>query len=129
MHSDARIVVRKFAQNELGISICEEAIDVIEEISSVVIEKQTSALKMEISRLKGTIVELEKNQIKKCVVCMDKSAEFMWSSCMAFSSSNVAHVSVCGSCAQRISLGPIELRNCPICRATDGDWVRVHACG
>ena len=128
MHGDARIVARKFAHNELGISICEEAIDVIEEISSVVIEKQTSILKSEISHLKNTIYELKKRQVKKCVVCMDKSAEFMWSSCMAFSSSNVAHVSVCESCAQRISRGPKESRNCPICRATDGTWVRVNAC-
>ena len=124
--SDARLVVRKVAQNEMGVSICEEAVDLIDEIASVVVEKQTGRLKAEILRLKRTIVDLEKQQLKKCVVCMDKSAEYMWSSCMSFSSSNVAHVSVCESCSQRISRGPKETRNCPICRASYGNWIKVN---
>ena len=124
---DVRIESRKFAQNELGISVCDEAIDVIQEIASVVVDKQTRALSLDIEKLKRTIVELEKNQIKKCIVCMDKCAEYMWSSCTSFSLSQVAHVSVCHSCAQRIIRGPKEMRNCPVCRAPDGTWVLANA--
>ena len=120
--SDARLIVRKVAQNEMGIQVCEEVVDVIEDIASAVVEEQTEKLKSEILRLKRTIVDLESRQAKRCVVCMDKNAEFALSSCMNFSGSNVAHLSVCGCCVQRLSRGPTS---CPVCRASDGTWIRV----
>ena len=123
--SDVRLVVRNVSQNQMGLSICEEAVDVIEEIASVVIEKKTGRLNAEILRLKQTIVDLEQKQVKRCLVCMDKSAEFFWSSCMNVSSSQVAHLSVCEDCAKLISREPEEAQNCPVCRASEGSWIRA----
>jgi len=123
----AFLIATKFAHDELGLSISEEASEIIHDLASAVVAKQTQSLQSEIDLLKDKIEALEKNQIKTCLICMENCAEYMWSSCMFFSSRPVAHVSVCQKCCLRISDGPYIERRCPICRATDGHWVRVDA--
>ena len=123
--SDVRIATRELAANA-GVAICEEAIEVIEDISSAVIDLKTRSLIRELSEMKKEIDILRKNQIKPCIICNERAAECIWKNCI--SRNPIGHLTSCLNCAEKIRLGPIMYRRCPLCRVQSSDdacWVRV----
>lgn len=123
--SELRILTRKIAEKDFGVTACEEILDIIEDIASEVIKLKINDLNLEIMAMRSDM----KNQkeCRKCVVCLEAIAEFMWSSCYT-EEIPIAHVTTCRICADRITNGPLEYRSCPICRNKNGFWVRVDAC-
>ena len=83
-------------------------------------------LQNENKKLLDLISNLEKNQIKKCLICKEHNVEYMWSTCSLFSTSRIGHLTVCFECVQFIQKS-ITQNRCPICRADDGCWVQVDA--
>jgi len=120
--SELRILTRKIAERDFGLAACDEILDVIEDIASEVIKTKINHLNMEITSMKSD--SKKKKEFRKCVVCLDAIAEFMWSSCYT-EETPIAHVTTCRVCADRIANGPLEYRSCPMCRSKNGFWVRV----
>ena len=102
-------MAREFAA-DVGMTVCEEAIDVIEDISSAVIEIKTRRLIQELNEMKKEMDILRTNQVKTCIICNERAAECIWKNCI--SRNPIGHLTSCFECAEKIRLGPILYRRC-----------------
>lgn len=125
---NARMVARAFADNDLGIDVSEDVLEIISDISAEVIASHTKTLQAKLNDLNVQIESLKATQVKACLICQENVAEYMWSSCFTNSSSRVVHLTACYECADKIMRGPETFRRCPLCRAGDpGFWLKVDA--